>query len=84
LISGGKPHFPAQAEQQGIAGGTVTVRISVTAEGAVADVAVLRADPPGVFEEVTVEAIRRWRFRPRLVNGVPSASIVEQKVTFKR
>jgi protein TonB len=57
-----KPIYPREAEDQHIQG-RVKVRLSVDLEGNVTDVQVLSADPPGVFEESVLAAVRQYKFK---------------------
>lgn len=63
LLAGGDLAYPAAARAAGVEG-EVTVRYDVTAAGRVARAVVLAAEPPGVFEEAALAAVRSWRFRP--------------------
>ncbi|MBM3395456.1 MAG: energy transducer TonB [Betaproteobacteria bacterium] len=54
--------YPPEAEKQHIQG-RVKVRLSVSPEGTVTDVQVLKAEPPGVFEDNVIEAMRQYRFK---------------------
>lgn len=64
------PDYPVAAARRGIEG-WVLVQFSVTATGQVTDVSVVDANPPGVFDEETLEAVRRWRYRPKVEEGTP-------------
>jgi len=57
-----KPVYPPQAEQQHIQG-SVKVRLNVDVEGNVTEAQVLSADPPGVFEESELEAVKQYKFK---------------------
>jgi periplasmic protein TonB len=57
-----KPVYPPEAEQQHIQG-SVKVRLSVDLEGNVTDAQVLSADPPGVFEEAVLTAVKQYKFK---------------------
>lgn len=63
-----KPRYPLAARRAGQEG-QVLLRLFVDAEGRVGQVAVLKADPEGVFEEAAVEAVRKWRFNPAMNKG---------------
>jgi len=54
--------------------GFVRLDVSVDASGSVADVRVIDADPPGIYESQAVAEIRGKRYAPDIVNGVPVAS----------
>ena len=57
-----KPVYPPEAEQQHIQG-SVKVRLSVDVEGNVTEAQVLSAEPPGVFEESVLTAVRQYKFK---------------------
>jgi periplasmic protein TonB len=50
--------------------GKAVVVFTVRKDGRVADAAVVEADD-GLFGEAAVAAVRKWRFRPAEVKGVP-------------
>jgi len=56
------PIYPPEAEAQHIQG-HVKVRLSVDLDGKVTDVQVLVAEPPGVFEESVLTAVRQYQFK---------------------
>lgn len=64
-----EPDYPPSAERRGIEG-WVQVQFSVTRTGRVTDVVVVDANPPGVFEEESIEAVRRWLYNPKIEDGV--------------
>jgi len=72
-----KAIYPPEAEQQHIQG-SVKVRLRVDIEGNVTDVQVLSADPPGVFEEAVLTAVRQYKFKK---DG--TAYQADQQVVFK-
>jgi len=62
------PAYPAAVREIGIEG-SVEVALTVLADGNVGWVRVVRADPPGYFEQAAVAGVRAWRFAPARVNG---------------
>ena len=66
------PVYPAQALRERTHG-WVALEFTITGSGDVSDIQVRGAQPIGVFEDAASEALARWRFRPRLVNGQPVA-----------
>jgi protein TonB len=72
-----KPVYPREAEQQHIQG-SVKVRLSVDLEGNVTDAQILSADPPGVFDEAVLTAVRQYKFKK---DG--TAYQADQMVVFK-
>ena len=57
-----RPVYPPEAEAQHIQG-RVKVRLTVALDGSVTDAQVLSADPPGVFEESVLAAVRQYAFK---------------------
>ncbi len=53
--------------------GWVELEFTILPNGTVRDVAVVGAEPTGVFEAAASDALAQWQFRPRLVNGHPVA-----------
>jgi len=63
-----KPRYPMSARRMGQSG-QVLLRIHVDQDGTVREVTVVQADPPGVFENAAMDAVRKWRFSPALSRG---------------
>ena len=57
-----RPVYPPEAEAQHIEG-RVRVRLTVALDGSVTEVQVLSADPPGVFEDSVLTAVRQYKFK---------------------
>lgn len=57
-----KPKYPPEAEAAHIQG-RVRVRVDVELDGSVSKVEVLLAEPPGVFDEAVLEAVRQYQFK---------------------
>lgn len=75
------PSYPKSAiEQRQV--GVVNLRVEVDAQGRLADVQVLSATNPGVFDAVSVAAARSWTYRPAMKNGKPVAGAVKIPITF--
>jgi protein TonB len=63
------PQYPRRAQAQGIEG-WVIVEFSISETGAVIDAKVVDAQPKRVFDEEALKAIARWRYNPKVENGV--------------
>ena len=63
-----KPAYPNRALSRGIEG-YVLVEFTVTETGAVLDPKVIEANPEGVFERAALNAIVRFKYKPRIVGG---------------
>ena len=64
------PVYPKVAERENIQG-YVVVQFTVTAAGTVRAPTVVDAVPPSVFNVAAIEAVRKFRYSPRIVNGQP-------------
>ncbi len=77
------PFYPVRAETRGIEG-WVRVRFTISPNGSVRDARVVAAEPEGEFEEAALTAIERWRYNPRVVNGVAVDRVgVETLIEFR-
>lgn len=63
------PDYPARALSRGIEG-WVKVQFTITPSGTVADAVVLDSDPKGIFDDAALKAISRWKYNPKVENGV--------------
>ena len=69
LLEKVSPSYPQTARRAGL-GGRVTVRAVIAPDGSVESVEVLASTNP-LFNEAAVDAVRKWRYRPALMNGRP-------------
>jgi protein TonB len=76
------PRYPPGAELSRV-GGWVDVQFMVTAEGSVADVSIVGAQPVGVFERSALDAVRRWRYRPVTHDGHAVSERARVRVLFE-
>jgi TonB family protein len=63
------PAYPPSALAARIEG-WVLVEFTIATGGSVKDAVVVRSQPPGIFDEAALQAIRRWRYSPRMINGI--------------
>jgi periplasmic protein TonB len=73
------PEYPPRAGQQS---GVVVLRLLVNEQGGVDNVAVVRSEPRGFFEESALEAYGRARFAPGRLLGLPVKSQLLIEVVF--
>ena len=64
------PQFPDLARTRGI-DGWVDLQFAIGTDGAVSDVAVVGAQPAGIFEQAALDAVRHWRYQPVTQDGHP-------------
>ena len=76
------PRYPRQALRDGITG-WVELEFVVNPDGTVRDVRVVNAKPRRVFDAAAIAAARRWRFKPKVVNGQAVAQRGLQRIEFK-
>jgi len=81
LLHYAKPQFPTTASLKGL-DGWVDVQFTVRSDGTTGDISVVGAQPAGVFEAATMEAVRKWKYRPVMRNGRPTDQRVQQRVRF--
>lgn len=66
------PQYPPRARQQGLEG-WVVVEFTITPVGTVQDAVVVESRPSFVFDRAALKAVRRWRYNPKIENGVAVA-----------
>ncbi len=64
-----RPMYPREAAINKIEG-WVKVEFTITAIGTVTDPRVIEAEPPRIFNREAIRAILKWKFKPRVVDGV--------------
>ena len=67
------PEYPQRALARGIEG-WVLVSFTIAETGAVVDAVVVDARPPGIFDAAAIRALARYKYRPQIVAGVPTAT----------
>lgn len=63
------PQYPQRAAARGIEG-WVHLRFTVTPQGSTSDIQVVEADPRGYFESAAKAAVKRYKYKPKVENGV--------------
>jgi TonB family protein len=74
--------YPAAAAARGVEG-WVAVQFTVAADGSTRDAVITESSPAGVFEDSVLDAIRAWRYEPRIVAGKPIEQRVGLRIRFK-
>ena len=65
-----EPRYPSRALTRGIEG-WVVVGFSINEKGQVINATTLRSEPPRMFDSAAVRAVTKWKYKPRLVEGIP-------------
>ena len=81
LLEAPEPVFPDGA---GVDAGSVVLRLRLNEQGLVDDAAVLRAQPPGLFEQAALDAFRKARFSPGRMLGIAVKSELVFEIQFNR
>jgi len=76
------PQYPREAALNQIEG-WVTVEFTITESGTVRNPRVIAAEPPRVFNQEALRAIVRWKFKPRIVDGVAVERSARQTLAFR-
>src|ERR1700733_209792 len=76
------PVYPESARNRNI-GGWVDLTFLVGVDGAVSEVAVVGAQPPGTFAQAALDAVRRWRYQPVIRDGHAATQQARVRVRFK-
>ena len=75
------PQFPDVARARGI-DGWVDLQFVVGVDGTVSDLAVVGAEPVGIFEQAALDAVRHWRYRPVVRDGQAVSQPTRVRVRF--
>lgn len=65
-----EPKYPIQAARDGMEG-WVKLSFTINEIGGVEDVEVIEADPKRVFDREAKRALRKWKYKPKVVDGKP-------------
>lgn len=75
LLSHAEPPYPAVSRQQNEEG-TVMVRVTITAQGRVADAVLETSSGYSRLDEAAVKAVRTWRFAPNSNSSGATTSVL--------
>ncbi|WP_238935064.1 energy transducer TonB [Pseudomonas typographi] len=75
------PAYPRMARQAKIEG-FVTLDLVIRPDGSVASATVVEGKPPRLFDEAAINAVKNWKFQPRMVGGVAQEQRARQTVRF--
>jgi protein TonB len=76
------PIYPREAAIAGTEG-WVKLEFTITETGTVKSPKVIDAQPPRIFNREAVRAILKWKFKPRVVDGVAVERQATQTIDFK-
>jgi len=76
------PKYPARAASRQIEG-WVKVEFTIQTDGSVVNAVVVGSEPETIFDDAALTAIGKWKFKEKIVNGVPVPQRAVQKLQFK-
>ncbi|MHB8447895.1 MAG: energy transducer TonB [Rudaea sp.] len=82
LLKSVAPSYPPEAFRSRRQG-WVEVQFTITADGKVTNAKVTNAQPSRIFDQAALEAVRRWTFKPRMVDGKAVEEQATRRIEFK-
>ena len=76
-----KVAYPEAARRNKITG-QVVLRFHLDEKGGISHLQIVKAEPPGIFEDAALAAIQNWRFAPAMKDGHPVPYWVELPMPF--
>jgi len=76
------PQYPRNAARDRIEG-TVVFEVTINPDGTVKSARPIKAQPRGVFESAAMQAILKWKFKPKVVDGKGVEAVGIQPIEFK-
>jgi periplasmic protein TonB len=80
LITRSAPVFPMVAKQAGVSG-SVQLQFTITTEGKVRDVSVIKGNP--MLSRAAIDAVQTWRYHPARLGGIPIEAQSTTIINFK-
>lgn len=77
-----QPQYPRQALRDGIAG-FVVFDLVINPDGTVKTARPIKSQPRGMFEAAAMQAIMKWKFRPKVEDGKAIEARGTQQIDFK-
>lgn len=76
-----EPTYPRDAQLKGIEG-YVLLRLDINEEGRAENIQVIAAEPRNMFEREAKAAVRKWQYKPRILNG-QAVKMIGKEVRFE-
>ncbi|MBT3993542.1 MAG: energy transducer TonB [Gammaproteobacteria bacterium] len=76
------PQWPREALIEGIEG-YVIVEVTIASDGSVRGASIIESIPKRMFDRSVIRAVLKWKFKPRIINGVAVERKAIQRLDFK-
>ncbi len=77
------PRYPRRALERGIEG-FVDVNFDITTFGGTKNIRIVNAQPEGTFDSAALKAVRKWKYKPQVVDGEPQAAFnLRERIRFR-
>ena len=76
VVSSSEPVYPVMA----MGAGTVVLAVSIDAAGEIQDVKLIKGSR--AFNSSALEAIKKWKFKPAMLEGKPTPSVIPVAFSF--
>jgi protein TonB len=77
-----QPKYPSRAVNRHIEG-WVKIEFTIDTSGDVTDTTIVASQPTEVFDSEALKAIKKWKFKEKIVNGVAVEQRAIQTLQFK-
>ncbi|HSC07576.1 MAG TPA: energy transducer TonB [Steroidobacteraceae bacterium] len=75
------PEYPAKAQRRRVEG-YVDLHFTTNETGEVVDVSVAKAEPAEVFDDAAIRALKKWKFKPLIIDGEPTSQRLALRMRF--
>jgi TonB family protein len=75
------PEYPSKAQRRQVEG-YVDLHFTANESGEVVDVQVAKAEPVEMFEDAAIRALKKWKFKPLMIDGEPASQRLALRMRF--
>lgn len=81
LVKRAAPEYPKRAQRMGKEG-FVVIEYTIDTEGQVVEPKVIDADPPEMFDDAAIAAIKKWKYRAEFNGAEPDMAMARTRMRF--
>ena len=82
ILKSTNPQFPLEAKRMGIKNAKILVKFVVNKNGNVEDIVIVSSTHEKIFDENTINAVKKWKFSPGIKNGQKVSTLVYLPVRY--